>query len=207
MISLDISELHPLRARCKLRLSLGYTGTCKNPPGSPHPRPEGVTQPPVCSIVVGIRGIPISSRIKRAPLPLWGLTPSYPLVNCLLPSLPPPTAQRRLSFRPPLYRSSSFDRSPFFFSCFQPGYRNFPCLCFVRARGGRGMARVRCFFFLSVFIRYIRFDSLGSPSGWKVFERDSSEPRSSRFWDTGISGKRNRNFRELSISGIGFSGN
>lgn len=52
------------------------------------------------------------------------------------------------------------------------------------------MARVRCFFFLSVFIRYMRFDSLGSPSGRKVFERD---PRASRFRDSG-----KEKFREFS---------
>lgn len=102
MISLDISELHPLRARCKPRLSLGYTGTCKNPPGAPHPRPEGVTQPPVCSIVVGIRGIPISSRIKRAPLPLWGLT-----LFSLPPSLPSPSPHQ-----PPGKLSPSLSSAP-----------------------------------------------------------------------------------------------
>lgn len=48
----------------------------------------------------------------------------------------------------------------------------------------------RCFFFLSVFIRYMRFDSLGSPSGRKVFERD---PRASRFRDSG-----KEKFREFS---------
>lgn len=76
-MSLDISHYTTPARRCKLRLSLDYSGTCKSR-ATPTLRVEDIPTPG--SIVVGIRGIPISSRIKRAPLPLWGLTlPPLPL--------------------------------------------------------------------------------------------------------------------------------
>lgn len=81
-------------ARCKLRLSSVTAGLARalQPPLSPV---EGIPTP--CSIVVGIRGIPISSRIKRAPLPLWGLT--LPPVNSRVLSLSPYLVNHPLSVR------------------------------------------------------------------------------------------------------------
>lgn len=92
----DVSSAYP-------SVTAGLARAAQPPPfdgGYPNP----------CSIVVGIRGIPISSRIKRAPLPLWGLTlypssprlaPSHSLpVNSLDLSLSLYLVNRHLSVRP-----------------------------------------------------------------------------------------------------------
>lgn len=155
----------------------------------------------MCSIVVGIRGIPISSRIKRAPLPLWGLTPLLPpgklspslssapdgLTSPLFPaasvslflfrSVPPPPLSSSLLFPARLPKSSL-------------------SLFHARARdeGWRDASFSHRFLYDTRTYDSIR---LGSPSGWKVFE--SLDPLDSR-----ILGKEKSEFsRESSISRIG----
>lgn len=70
-MSFDISRYNPVRD-----ISSAYPSVTAGLARALQPPLSGIGYPNPCSIVVGIRGIPISSRIKRAPLPLWGLTPT-----------------------------------------------------------------------------------------------------------------------------------
>lgn len=79
-MSFDISRYNPVRD-----VSSAYPSVTAGLPRALQPPPFDGGYPNPCFIVVGIRGIPISSRIKRAPLPLWGLT--LPPVNSLVLSL------------------------------------------------------------------------------------------------------------------------
>ena len=160
----------------------------------------------MCSIVVGIRGIPISSRIKRAPLPLWGLTPLLP-PGKLSPSLSSAPDGLTSPLFPAasvsLFLFRSFPPPPFLLLfCFQPGYRNPPCLCFTRVLGTRdGAMLLSPIGFYTIHVRTIRFAS-GLPLVGKF-------SRASILSILGFSGKKNRNFREnrafLGLE-IGFSG-
>lgn len=91
-MSFDISRYNPVRD-----ISSAYPSVTAGLARALQPPLSGVGYPNPCSIVVGIRGIPISSRIKRAPLPLWGLT--LPRVNSPVLSLSPYLVNCPLSVR------------------------------------------------------------------------------------------------------------
>lgn len=91
-MSFDISRYNPVRD-----VSSAYPSVTVGLARALQPPLSGGGYPNPCSIVVGIRGIPISSRIKRAPLPLWGLT--LPPVNSLVLSLSPYLVNHPLSVR------------------------------------------------------------------------------------------------------------
>lgn len=91
-MSFDISRYNPVRD-----ISSAYPSVTAGLARALQPPLSGVGYPNPCSIVVGIRGIPISSRIKRAPLPLWGLT--LPPVNSLVLSLSPYLVNHPFSVR------------------------------------------------------------------------------------------------------------
>jgi len=88
-MSFDISRYNPVRD-----VSSAYSSVIAGLARALQPPLSSGEYPNPCSIVVGIRGIPISSRIKRAPLPLWGLI--LPPVNSLVLSLPPNLVNRLL---------------------------------------------------------------------------------------------------------------
>lgn len=91
-MSFDISRYNPVRD-----ISSAYPSVTAGLARALQPPLSSVGYPNPCSIVVGIRGIPISSRIKRAPLPLWGLT--LPPVNSLVLSLSSYLVNHPLSVR------------------------------------------------------------------------------------------------------------
>jgi len=91
-MSFDISRYNPVRD-----VSSAYPSVTTGLARALQPPPFGGGYPNPCSIVVGIRGIPISSRIKRASLPLWGLT--LPPVNSLVLSLSTYLVNHLLSVR------------------------------------------------------------------------------------------------------------